>query len=187
MNTVETATQAAQSATQLAPEAAQHMTQQEFLAELAPLAIASAKVTGIPAGFVLAQGALESGWGNSALTRLACNLFGVKADASWHGDTLAMETEEVVNHKPVMVPALWRKYANWADCVNDHAQFFLRNPRYATALTLCCGATADVSVAFTRAIAQEGYASDPNYANKVIAVIESDNLARYDAPQPQPA
>ena len=187
MNTVETVTQAAQPATQPASETPQPMTPQEFLAELAPLAIASAQVTGIPAGFVLAQGALESGWGNSALTRLACNLFGVKADASWHGDTLAMETEEVVDDRPVMVPALWRKYANWSDCVNDHAQFFLQNSRYAAALTLRGDAVTDVSVAFTRAIAQAGYASDPGYANKVIAVIESDNLARYDAPQTQPA
>jgi len=185
MNTVETVTQAAQSATQPAAETQQHMTPQEFLADLAPLAIASAKATGIPAGFVLAQGALESGWGNSDLTRLACNLFGVKADASWHGDTLAMETEEVVNGKPVVVSALWRKYASWADCVNDHAQFFLCNPRYTAALRLCSGAAAGVSTAFARAVAQAGYASDPDYANKVIAVIESDNLAQYDAPQPQ--
>jgi flagellum-specific peptidoglycan hydrolase FlgJ len=159
------------------------MTPQAFLAELAPLAMASAKATGIPAGFVLGQGALESGWGNSDLARLGCNLFGVKADAAWHGDTLSMETEEVINGERVMLEALWRKYACWADCVNDHAQFFLRNPRYAAALKLCGGPVSGVSVAFAHAIAQAGYATDPNYAAGIIAVIDSDNLTRYDLPQ----
>ena len=181
MNTVEEMGQAEVAAASAVPR----MTTQEFLAQLAPLAIASAKATGIPAGFVLGQGALESGWGNSELSRLGCNLFGVKADAAWHGDTLTMETEEVVDGKHVTVAALWRKYANWADCVNDHAQFFLRNPRYAAALTLCNGTVADLSVVFTRAIAQAGYATDPNYAEGVIAVINSENLGRYDLPQKQ--
>jgi flagellum-specific peptidoglycan hydrolase FlgJ len=154
-----------------------HRTPQEFLAELAPLAVASAKATGIPAGFVLGQGGFESGWGNSELAVLACNLFGVKADAAWHGDTLSMETEEVFHGKTVMVAALWRKYANWSECLDDHAQFFLRNPRYAAALKL-----GHDSVAFTRAIAQAGYATEPDYADKVIAIIASHDLAQYDAP-----
>ena len=177
MNTVDAAGQAA-----TAPAAAR-MTPQAFLDALAPLAVASAKATGVPAGFVLGQGALESDWGNSELVRLGCNLFGVKADAAWHGDTLTMETAESISGKRVMVSALWRKYASWADCVNDHAQFFLRNPRYAAALTLCHGPTAGMSAAFARAIAQAGYATDPDYAAGIIAVIASRDLARYDLPQ----
>lgn len=156
------------------------MTPQAFLDELAPLALASAKATGIPAGFVLAEGALESGWGNSALARLGCNLFGVKADPAWHGATLTMETGEVVKGARVAVDALWRRYSSWADCVDDHAQFFLRNPRYAAALKVCSGPAAGVSAAFAHAVAQAGYATDPEYAARIVAVIDSYDLTRYD-------
>jgi len=70
-----------------------------------------------------------------------------------------------------MVPAMWRKYSTWQACFNDHARFFLDNPRYAEALAVRHDAEA-----FAHAIAAAGYATDPQYAQKIIAVIHAHNL-----------
>jgi len=143
----------------------------DFIATFAPAAVASSKTTGISAAFVVAQGALESTWGASALAVKARNLFGVKASAAWHGDTFEMETGEYIGGEHVMVPAMWRKYPTWQACFDDHAQFFLVNPRYAAAI-----AVRDDAEAFAHAIQAAGYATDPNYASKIIAVIHAHNL-----------
>jgi flagellar rod assembly protein/muramidase FlgJ len=152
------------------------MTPQAFVALLSPPAVASMQGTNIPAGFVIAEGALESGWGTSGLANQANNLFGVKADASWTGDTLSMPTKEFINGQEVTVQALWRKYATLQDCFDDHAQFFIVNPRYAAALV--CGRD---SIAFANAVQAAGYATDPLYAQKLTEIINAHNLTQFDA------
>ena len=151
------------------------MTSAEFIAALAPAARASAAKTGVPASFVIAEGALESGWGKSQLAIQALNLFGVKADAGWHGDVLVMPTREFLRGQWVMVPARWRKYSDWQGCIDDHARFLIGNPRYKAAFACKDGR------AFARAVAAAGYATDPNYADKIIAVIDGRGLAALDA------
>ncbi len=89
------------------------MNPNDFISAISPAARASAKTTKIPASFVVAQGALESGWGTSALSKQGFNLFGVKADAAWHGDVLTMDTREFLKGQWVTVAAKWRKYPNW--------------------------------------------------------------------------
>jgi len=152
------------------------MTPDTFIKMIAPAAQASSKITRIPASFTVAEAALESGWGASALVTEACNLFGVKADASWLGDTVMMPTREYLNGQWVTVPAKWRKYPTWLASINDHAQFLLKNPRYQGAFVNC----SDVE-AFTNAIAKAGYATDPQYASKILAIIKVHNLAQFDA------
>jgi flagellum-specific peptidoglycan hydrolase FlgJ len=98
------------------------------------------------------------------------NLFGVKADASWHGATLILPTKEHLSGKDVTVMAKWRKYSSWGECMLDHAKFFHVNPRYKHALE-----TTD-PIEFARRIAATGYATDPNYADNLIAVMKSNNL-----------
>lgn len=151
------------------------MKPEDFIAAIAPPAQASALVTRIPASFVVAQAALESAWGISQLAQQALNLFGVKADVSWKGDTLAMNTREFINGKSVIVPALWRKYSDWLACINDHAAFLRSNPRYQSAFS-----GAQTGESFARAIAAAGYATDPNYAGKLVGVIRGHNLAALD-------
>lgn len=146
----------------------------DFIQTLAPAAHASMLVTRIPASFVIAEGALESGWGASALASEGFNLFGVKADPSWKGATLTMRTREFLKGKWVIVPALWRKYANWSACITDHASFLLDNPRYKPAF---CHKDGE---GFARAVAAAGYATDPQYANKIIEVIRAHNLSALD-------
>jgi flagellum-specific peptidoglycan hydrolase FlgJ len=151
------------------------MTPQDFIAAIAPAAQTSAATTKIPASFVIAEGALESGWGASQLAQQGMNLFGVKADASWHGDILTMNTREFLNGAWVMVPAKWRKYPDWLSCIQDHAAFLLDNARYKP-----CFACTDVPD-FVAALAKAGYATDPDYAAKIMAVIHSHNLTQFDA------
>ena len=145
-----------------------------FIALIGPAAQASAKVTGVPASFTVAQAALESGWGESLLARQGKNLFGVKADPSWRGEVLAFNTREFLRGAWVMVPAHWRKYAGWQECLDDHAAFLRQNRRYA----LCFACT--TGTAFARAVAQAGYATDPEYAEKLVSIIEQHRLDRLD-------
>jgi hypothetical protein len=104
------------------------------------------------------------------------NLFGVKADASWHGATLVLPTKEHLSGKDVTVVAKWRKYANWGECMLDHAKFFRANPRYKHALE-----TTD-SIEFAKRVAAAGYATDPKYAQLLITIINSLNLQELDKP-----
>ncbi|MDE3023372.1 MAG: glucosaminidase domain-containing protein [Pseudomonadota bacterium] len=147
----------------------------EFISGIAPAAQDSMQKTRIPASFVIAEGALESGWGSSQLTEKGLNLFGVKADPSWHGPTIEMRTREYLHGEWLMVPARWRKYSTWLECIDDHAWFLLNNPRYEKAF-----AHANDAVAFTRTIAAAGYATDPSYAGKIISIIHGHNLIQFD-------
>jgi flagellum-specific peptidoglycan hydrolase FlgJ len=143
----------------------------DFINKIKPAAIASSALTSIPVAFTIAEAALESGWGGSGLVGKANNLFGVKADTSWHGLTVAMPTQEFYKGTEITVPALWRAYLNWQASIDDHATFILTNPRYHAALALV-----DNAEAFTQAIAAAGYATDPDYATKIIEVMTAHNL-----------
>ncbi|WP_283149028.1 glycoside hydrolase family 73 protein [Silvimonas soli] len=151
------------------------MTPQVFIAAISAAAVASAKKTGIPASFTIAESALESGWGASQLAQQAMNLFGVKADPAWHGPTFSLQTREYLKSQWVMVPALWRKYDDWQGCMDDHAQFLLTNPRYKN----CFPATG--GVAFAQQVAASGYATDPDYAAKIRSIISTHELAKFDS------
>ena len=150
------------------------MEAQAFIALIGPAAQASARKTGVPASFTVAQAALESGWGESLLVRQGKNLFGVKADPAWGGEVLTFNTREFLRGVWVTVPAYWRKYADWQACIDDHAAFLRENRRYAPCFTCTTGA------AFARAVAQAGYATDPEYGDKIVSIIERHRLDRLD-------
>lgn len=150
------------------------MNAQDFIDLIGPAAQASAKTTGVPASFTVAEAALESGWGSSQLAQQGMNLFGVKADPSWTGDVLTLNTREFLNGTWVMVPANWRKYDDWQSCMDDHAAFLHQNPRYASCFNCTDGA------GFATAVAQAGYATDPDYASKLISIINQHGLAGLD-------
>jgi flagellum-specific peptidoglycan hydrolase FlgJ len=150
------------------------MTPQDFITAISEAARASAIMSGIPASFTVAEGALESGWGTSQLAIQAMNLFGVKADSSWSGEVVIMNTREYLQHQWVMVPARWRKYADWQGCMDDHAKFLLTNKRYTEAFTHKDGP------GFATAVAAAGYATDPSYSDKLISIMTHHNLAVLD-------
>ncbi len=154
------------------------MNPSEFIMRLTTAAVASAKASGVPASITIAQAALESGWGESALAKTGNNLFGIKADNLWRGQTLTMNTKEFIKGQWVVVPALWRKFPSWQASIDDHAAFLRRNPRY-KACFLCTNAPA-----FARSLVQAGYATDPEYANKLIAVMDKHQLQALDGGGP---
>lgn len=147
------------------------MTPIQFITKIHPGADLCEIERGIPSGFTVAQAALESAWGSSKLTEKANNLFGIKADKSWKGPTVTMMTREHINGEWISVPATWRSYETWADCLLDHANFFHVNPRYAKALEY-----PHDSEKFAIEAQKAGYATDPEYADKIINIIRGHNL-----------
>jgi flagellar rod assembly protein/muramidase FlgJ len=145
----------------------------DFIKKILPGAQACQRATGVPASITIAQAALESGWGERALGN---NLFGIKADASWKGATVSFPTTEYIKGKRVSMTLKFRAYPDWAGSLKDHAEFFLSNPRYRTCFAEKTGE------AWARAVAKAGYATDPKYADTLIAVMRGRNMAQYDKP-----
>ena len=154
------------------------MNPSEFIMHLTNPALESHRKTGVPASITIAQAALESGWGESGLARAGNNLFGIKADSRWRGETLTLNTREFIKGQWMVVPAKWRKYASWQASIDDHAAFLKLNSRY-KACFLCTTAAA-----FAMALAQAGYATDPDYANKLIALMSKHQLQSFDGAVP---
>lgn len=143
------------------------MDSKDFIAKIRPGADQCEAEKGIPSEFTVAQAALESGWARSVLSIKYNNLFGIKASKAWKGRTVTMMTTEHINGQDVRIPAVWRVYDCWTDCLIDHADFFHVNPRYAKALKYPHDA-----IRFTEEIAKAGYATDENYADKIIRIIQ---------------
>lgn len=152
----------------------------EFIDTIKPAAQACHAATGIPASFTIAQAALESGWGTSALTANGKNLFGIKADSSWGGDRIEMRTAEYVGGQKVMESAYFRAYPDWQGSIDDHAKFLQDNKRYKPAFAYTTGAE------WARAVADAGYATDPSYASKLIGIIDTYKLDELDVPTAAP-
>lgn len=148
------------------------MKPQDFFAAIAPAAHASAAKTKIPASFTCAQAALESAWGERAP---GFNLFGIKAGTSWKGAVTMVHTHEVVNGKRIAVLAPFRAYPDWLGSIEDHAALLTVNTRYQPAFGHVDGPS------FARAIADAGYATDPDYAQKLVSIIEVHGLTALDA------
>lgn len=145
-----------------------------FIAAIAPAAQACAKRTGVPASVTVAQAALESSWGRRAP---GMNLFGIKADASWRGPVTTQPTHEVVDGETITITARFRAYSDWQGSIDDHAAFLTGNPRYRPAFAFKDGPS------FARAIAKAGYATDPLYADKLIAIMSTRGLGALDHPE----
>lgn len=151
----------------------------EFIEQLLPAALACQRASGIPASFTLAQAALESSWGARAP---GFNLFGVKPGPAWKGATVLVDTHEVIKGVRMPVKCAFRAYSSWSHCFEDRAVFFRQNPRYRKCFLEQSGE------GWARAAAAAGYATDPDYADKLIAIMRGRNLARFDAsPSPVPA
>jgi flagellar protein FlgJ len=141
-----------------------------FINKLWPHAQEAARTTGVAPQFILGQAALESGWGRGEI-RMADgsashNLFGIKAGRGWQGATADVMTTEYVNGVAVKSVERFRAYGSYAEAFKDYANLLAANPRYAQVLN----ERADPA-AFARGLQQAGYATDPNYAEKLTRVI----------------
>ncbi|MGH8232461.1 MAG: glucosaminidase domain-containing protein [Steroidobacteraceae bacterium] len=154
-----------------APAAAVSSAQQvSFVRALEPLAQRAGARLGVAPDTLIAQAALETGWGRNQPTdasgHASANLFGVKAGASWQGPAVTSATIEYVQGQPLATNAEFRSYDNTAQSVGDYVSLLSRDPRYAAAL----GTGADVQ-AFANGLQRGGYATDPDYANKLVATV----------------
>lgn len=142
-----------------------------FINLLLPAAQATHLATGIPASFILAQAALETGWGAHAP---GCNLFGIKPGPTWEGPVTAIMTHEFIKGVRTQVVDNFRAYKDWAECMADHANFFKVNPRYAACFKETTGE------GWARAVAKAGYATDPKYAEILVAIMRGRKMSQYD-------
>ncbi|GAL59152.1 flagellar assembly peptidoglycan hydrolase FlgJ [Pseudescherichia vulneris] len=142
----------------------------EFLAQLSLPARLASEQSGVPHHLILAQAALESGWGQRQIKREngepSFNLFGVKASSSWKGPTTEITTTEYENGEAKKVKAKFRVYGSYLEALSDYVGLLSRNPRYAAVTT---AATAEQGA---QALQSAGYATDPNYARKLTSMIQ---------------
>ena len=142
----------------------------QFVARMGPSAQAASDASGVPAPLILAQAALESGWGKREIRAengaQSFNLFGIKADRSWKGPTVEITTTEYVDGEPQKVRAKFRAYGSYDEAFTDYARFITRNPRYADVV-----ATDDPAQA-AHGLQRAGYATDPQYGHKLVRIMQ---------------
>ncbi|WP_434130653.1 flagellar assembly peptidoglycan hydrolase FlgJ [Methylocaldum sp. GT1BB] len=146
---------------------------EEFVNALWPHAQEAAAELGVDPKLLLAQAALETGWGKSMAARgndgHSHNLFGIKADRHWSGRHMTARTLEYADGIAVRNRAAFRAYDDYAESFRDYVQFLKTNPRYATALE-----HADNPRQFMASLQKAGYATDPDYARKVLSIYEEN-------------
>jgi flagellar protein FlgJ len=139
-----------------------------------PAAVAAEQITGIPAHFMVAQAALETGWGKSEPRRAdgspSFNIFGIKAGANWRGATVEATTTEVIAGLAQTRVERFRAYASYEEAFGDYANLLASNPRYAAILG------AQEPGRFARGLQAAGYATDPQYAAKLETIIGGTTL-----------
>jgi len=144
-------------------------TPQQFIDAVLPHAEKAARELGIPARVLVAQAALETGWGKHQIRHAdgssAFNLFGIKADKSWAGERVRTLTHEYDNGRLEKQAAKFRAYGSIEAAFDDYVQFLKANPRYSQALQH--GGNAQ---RFATGLQQAGYATDPGYAQKILRI-----------------
>lgn len=146
----------------------------EFVNAVWPHAQAASRQTGIPAQFMVAQAALETGWGDKVLRhadgRSSYNLFNIKAGSSWSGDTVTRKVTEYSGGNAYTEQARFRSYKSYAEAFQDYARLLSTNARYSDVM----GQTS--ATGFARGLQQAGYATDPMYADKLTRIIAGNTL-----------
>lgn len=143
----------------------------DFVTKMRPYAEKAARAIGTDPSVLIAQAALETGWGQKVIKNAAGssnNLFNIKADPRWVGNKVATKTLEFHQGIAVQEKAAFRAYDNYQDSFNDYVRFLNDNPRYSKALAQPAEPTN-----FIRNLHQAGYATDPDYSDKVISVMDT--------------
>ncbi|MBL7926312.1 MAG: glucosaminidase domain-containing protein [Bacteroidia bacterium] len=142
----------------------------DYINAYAPAAIKDMQLTGVPASITLAQGMFESDYGNSPLAQQANNHFGIKCHKEWNGKTYIQDDDEKNE--------CFRLYENVQQSYDDHSNFLKTRPRYSFLFSLEQGDY----IGWAKGLKQAGYATNPDYANRLIKLIEENNLSQYDKP-----
>jgi len=148
---------------------------EDFVRHLYPAAERAAERLGVDPRVMLAQSALETGWGRHMIPRKdgsnSFNLFGIKADRRWDGEAAEVSTLEYRNGTPRQERWAFRAYDSFEQSMEDYVDFLTANPRYQQALQ-----KTDNPQAFAKGLQQAGYATDPQYANKITNIMEGSTL-----------
>ncbi len=152
-------------------------TPQKFVQQLWPHAKAASEKLGVAPEVILAQAALETGWGKKvnkhASGESSYNLFNIKADERWQGESVSVATLEFRQGEAVRETAKFRAYASYEESFADFVSFIKNSPRYQPAL-----AVADDAQSFTRELSAAGYATDPEYASKIMRIATGESLKK---------
>lgn len=143
-------------------------TRTDYIATYAALAVEEMKRTGVPASITLAQGLLESDNGNSRLAREGNNHFGIKCHSDWNGKR--------IYHDDDRRNECFRSYSSVRESYRDHSDFLVRGSRYDFLFELKC---TDYK-GWSRGLRKAGYATNKDYANLLIRIIEDNQLYLYD-------
>ena len=152
--------------------------QQAFIAEIAPGAVAAQRKYGVPASVTIAQAIDESGWGQSALATKDHNLFGIKGTGPAGRDPLP--TQEYQNGQLVATTSSFRVYDNTAESIDDHGKLLATSGYYGRSM-----ADRRNPNAFAQGLTGI-YATDPSYGTQLISLMRQYNLYRYDVASPAP-
>jgi flagellar protein FlgJ len=151
-----------------APSKTRFNSSEEFIATMLPMAEKAAERLGIEPRFLVAQAALETGWGKSMIRQKdgsnSHNLFGIKA-TGWKGESATVMTTEYVNGTATRERAGFRAYDSFEQSFDDFVSLLENNDRYRTAIQVASN-TGD-SERFVKELQKAGYATDPQYARKI--------------------
>ena len=166
------ATEAAGTVNTAGAAGAANSSAEAFVVTLLPHAKEAAQQLGVAPELVLAHAALESGWGKRSIRtaggKESHNLFGIKAGANWQGGSVDVLTTEYVNGNAVKKVDKFRAYASYSDAFADYANLLAGSSRYQAALNR----GSDMQ-AFARGLQNGGYATDPQYAQKLVGVMNA--------------
>jgi flagellar protein FlgJ len=148
---------------------------EQFVRELLPVAEKVAAQSGINPRVMIAQAALETGWGRHMIEgdggSPSFNLFGIKADTRWQGESVNIATTEFREGVPMNERAAFRAYPDYESSFRDYVSFLESNPRYRDVL-----AAADDPELFANRLQEAGYATDPNYGAKIRRIMNNDSM-----------
>ena len=144
---------------------------QEFVAKVEQSAHVAAQVLGIDKEVLIAQAALETGWGKFVLASddgdSSFNMFNIKADQRWNGDAVEKSSLEFLGGKFSTLAAKFRSYGSIEESFNDFTQFIQHSERYQDAAKI-----GGAGMGFIKSIHQSGYATDPKYVEKIASVYD---------------
>lgn len=153
---------------------------EEFISSLLPYAKNAARKLDLDPKLLIAQAALETGWGKFIMHddagKPGYNLFGIKAGKSWQGESIKIDTLEVENQQFKKVKASFRKYQNFAQSFDDYVDFVKQDPRYSKAVSL-----RKKPAEYIEQLQKSGYATDPNYASKIMSIFKENILNKAGA------
>ena len=151
----------------------------EFISELMPFAKIAAEKLRLDPRILIAQAALETGWGQYVMHdekgQPGFNLFGIKAGSDWQGESIQIDTLEVDDQEIKKINANFRKYQSLSESFDDYVDFVTTSPRYQNAID-----AAPQAKDYLEKLQSSGYATDPQYAEKILRIYEDQKIQDFE-------